>query len=723
MIKFDENKKLFYLHGKSFSYVLWIDPAGYIVNLHFGGRIGEDDLRYFDMRERPISFSPIPPDESRWFSFDIAGQEYGSYAQGDFRSPSVIVTREDGDSSSRFAYTSHQIYQGAPKLEGLPYARKGGETLEIRLKDRLSETEITLNYTLFKDSDILVRNAEIKNCGEKPVVLKRAYSFCVDLDEGEYDAVRLYGRHCAERTPERTALGHGSFSVSSPRGASSHQMNPFLALAEKTCTEERGECFGALLVYSGSFVLSAEVSQTGSIRLQGGINELGFSWKLGSGERFTTPQAVLCRTEGGLGQLSREYADFLRDYILPPESVYSPRPVVVNNWEATYFNFTKEKLCAIADEAAALGIDTLVLDDGWFGVRNDDTSGLGDWFVNEKKLEGGLSAVTEHCRKLGLKFGLWFEPEMVSEDSDLYRAHPDWAIGKADVPRCKGRNQLVLDMTRPEVVSHVFGQMSAVLSAYDISYVKWDMNRHITEFYSAALPADRQGEFAHRYILGVYSLIERLKTDFPHVFFEGCSGGGGRFDAGMLYYFPQFWTSDDTDAYERAKIQWGTSYCYPLSSMSCHVSVCPNHQTGRTIDFSSRGAIASLGAFGYELDLSALSNEEKQLVKEQIKHYREIETLIQRGDLYRIRSPFEGNNFCVTVASKDKSRALVVGMQTHSVPADVDHRLRLAGLDSNRRYAIKELGISARGDTLMHAGVLLPRLPDFATWVWHIEEE
>ena len=723
MIRFDENKKLFYLHGKSFSYVLWIDPAGYLVNLHYGGRIGEDDLRYIDMRERPISFSPIPPDESKWFSFDIAGQEYGTYAQGDFRSPSVIATREDGDSSSRFAYTGHNIYKGVPVIEGLPHARRGGETLEIRLKDRLSETEITLNYTLFEDSDILVRNAEIKNCGAKPIMLKRAYSFCVDLDEGEYDAIRLYGRHCAERTPERTPLGHGSFSVSSPRGASSHQMNPFLALAEKTCTEQQGGCFGALLVYSGSFVLSAEVSQTGSIRLQGGINELGFCWKLGSGERFITPQAVLCRTEGGLGQLSREYADFLRDYILPPESVYAPRPVVVNNWEATYFNFTKEKLCAIADEAAALGIDTLVLDDGWFGIRNDDTSGLGDWFVNEKKLEGGLSAVTEHCKKLGLKFGLWFEPEMVSEDSDLYRAHPDWAIGKADVPRCKGRNQLVLDMTRPEVVDHVFGQMSAILSAYDISYVKWDMNRHITEFYSAALPADRQGEFAHRYILSVYSLAERLKTAFPYVFFEGCSGGGGRFDAGMLYYFPQFWTSDDTDVYERAKIQWGTSYCYPLSSMSCHVSVCPNHQTGRTVDFSSRGAIASLGAFGYELDLSALSGEEKQLVKEQIKHYREIENLIQGGDLYRIRSPFEGNNFCVAVVSKDKSRALIVGMQIHAVPADVDHRLRLAGLDSNRRYVIKELGISARGDTLMHAGVLLPRLPDFTSWVWHVEEE
>ena len=401
--------------------------------------------------------------------------------------------------------------------------------------------------------------------------------------------------------------------------------------------------------------------------------------------------------------------------------MYAPRPVVVNNWEATYFEFTKEKLCAIIDEAAPLGIDTFVLDDGWFGVRNNDTSGLGDWFVNEDKLPGGLESVIAHCKERGLKFGLWFEPEMVSPNSDLYRAHPDLAIGKADVPRCTGRNQLILDMTRPEVVDCVFEQMSAILGKYDISYVKWDMNRHMTEFYSAALPAQRQGEFAHRYILGVYSLLERLKAAFPKVFFEGCSGGGGRFDAGMLYYFPQYWTSDDTDAYERAKIQWGTSYCYPLSSMSCHVSVCPNHQTLRTTAFTTRGAIASLGAFGYELDLASLSEEEKQLVKEQVKHYREQEALIQRGDLYRIRNPFEGNEFCVAVVAKDKSRALVVGMQIHAVPADTDHRLRLSGLDPQRRYLIKELGICARGDTLMHAGVLLPRLVDFGTWMWHIE--
>ncbi len=720
MIVFDRKTNCFFLHGKSFSCVLWIDPNGYLTDLHFGGRVGEDDLRAFDMRTRPVSFAPTPPDSDHWFSLDIAAQEYGSYGQGDFRAPSVIIERQDGSRASRFHYAGHRIYAGVPALGGLPCARKGKETLEITLRDVLSDAEIVLNYSLFEDSDVIARNAVIRNRGKDPIFLPRAYSFCLDLEEGGYDAVCLQGRHCAERMPERTPLGHGAYSVSSSRGASSHQMNPFLALLSKDADEDRGEAVGALLVYSGSFLLSAETSQTGSVRLQGGINDLGFRAKLEGGEEFITPQALLCRTEGGIGQLSREYADFLRGYILPPAYVHAPRPVVVNNWEATYFDFNREKLCALADRAAELGIDTLVLDDGWFGKRNDDTSGLGDWFVNEKKLSGGLAPIVDHCREKGLKFGLWFEPEMISEDSDLYRVHPDWAIGKA--PRCTGRNQLVLDMTRKEIVDHVFSRMADILGRYGVSYVKWDMNRHITEFFSAELPADRQGEFAHRYILGVYSLADRLTKAFPQVFFEGCSGGGGRFDAGMLYYFPQFWTSDDTDAFERVKIQWGTSYCYPLSAMSCHVSVCPNHQTGRTTPFFTRGAIASLGAFGYELDLGALTEEEKAAVRAQIAAYRESEPLVQSGDLYRISDPFKGNRFCVAVVSKEKSRAIVVGMQIHAVPADTDHRIRLKGLDAGKRYLVEELGYAARGDTLMNAGLLLPRLPDFGCFVWHLKE-
>lgn len=719
MIVYDQTTRTFFLHGKSFSCALWVHPAGYLVGLHFGGPIGGDDLRYFDPSARELSFSPIPPDVDSYFSLDVAGSEYGSFGQGDFRTPSVLLVRENGERASRFHYVSHTICDGAPDLGVLPSAR-GGKTLSITLKDVLSEAEIVLNYTLYEDSDVLVRNAEIVNRGSSPMRLLRAESFCLDLAAGEYDVLRLHGRHNMERMPERTPLGHGSVKIGSARGASSHQMNPFLVLLERGAGEDAGVCVGFELLYSGSWMLEAEETQTGAVRVSGGLNDLGFSWLLGAGEKFITPQVAICYSAHGLGEMSRSYADFLRGHVLPENRVYAPRPVLVNNWEATYFDFDREKLCALADEAAPLGIDTLVLDDGWFGGRNDDLTSLGDWFVNEKKLVGGLGPVIEHCKKRGMKFGIWFEPEMISEDSALYRAHPDWAIGRADVPRCKSRHQYVLDMTREEVTDYLFARMSDILSRHEISYVKWDMNRHITEFYSASLPAERQGEFAHRYILGVYRLIRRLQAAFPNVFFEGCSGGGGRFDGGMLCFFPQFWTSDDTDAYERAKIQWGTSYGYPLSAMSCHVSACPNHQTGRTVPFSARGAIASLGATGYELDLGRLSAEEKAQVKEQIANYHEIEQLILRGDLYRIADPYQGNLFCVAVVSKDKTRAYVVGMRIHALPGDFDRRIRLKGLRCEQTYTVEELGLTLRGDTLMNAGLLLPRLPDFGSWVWHL---
>ncbi len=721
MIVFHEATRMFFLHGKNYSCALRIHPAGYLCNFHFGGRIGEDDLAYLDHSARELSFSPIPPDVGNYFSLDVSANEYAGFGQGDFRSPSVLIVRENGERASRFVYTSHKIYGGAPDLDGLPSAR-GGQTLAISLKDVLSGAEIVLNYTVYEDSDVLVRNAEIRNGGKTPVTLLRADSFCLDLAAGEYDVLRLHGRHNMERTPERTPLGHGSIRIGSSRGASSHQMNPFLALLERGAGEDSGVCLGFELLYSGSWTLEAEVSQTGSVRVCGGINDLNFSWELGAGRSFITPQVAICYSARGLGEMSRSFADFFREHVLPEKFVYSPRPVLVNNWEATYFDFDREKLCALADEAAALGIDTLVLDDGWFGKRNNDRTSLGDWTVNETKLDGGLDPVIGHCKRLGMKFGIWFEPEMISKESELYRAHPDWAIGRADVPRCESRHQYVLDMTREEVTDYVFGCMSEILSRHEISYVKWDMNRHISEFYSSRLPAERQGEFAHRYILGVYGLIGRLQAAFPNVFFEGCSGGGGRFDGGMLCYFPQFWTSDDTDAYERARIQWGTSYGYPLSAMSCHVSVCPNHQTGRITPFFSRGAIASLGATGYELDPGRLSGEEKRQIKEQIANYREIEALILRGDLYRIADPFAGELFCVAVVSKDKARAYVVGMRVHAVPGDFDRRVRLKGLAPEKRYAVEELSLTLRGDTLMNAGLLLPRLPDFGCWVWHLKE-
>ena len=423
-----------------------------------------------------------------------------------------------------------------------------------------------------------------------------------------------------------------------------------------------------------------------------------------------------------LGRHVAGVSQLFREYIVDPKRVYARRPVVINNWEATYFDFDNEKLFSIIDEAAKLGMDTFVLDDGWFGKRDGDTSGLGDWFVNERKLKGGLKAVIGHCKEKGLKFGLWFEPEMVSEDSELYRAHPDWAIGKAGVEPCRGRNQLVLDFTRKEVVDYIFETVSKILRENEISYVKWDKNRDITENYTANLPADRQGEFWHRYTLGFYDLAKRLTESFPNVFFEGCAGGGGRFDGGALYYFPQIWTSDDTDGLERTKIQWGTSLCYPVSAMSCHVSACPNHQTGRITPFATRGAIASLGATGYELDLTKLSEEEKMQVREQIKNYKQIDELVLKGDLYRLADPFKGNYFCEMLVSKDKSKAYVVGERFRGVPCDHDRVMKLRGLDEGKTYTIKELNVTVSGAALMGAGLFCPRLPDCGSWVWHIGE-
>lgn len=720
MISYNKNKKIFFLHGKSFTYALFVNEWGYLQPLHFGGAIGEDDITY--LREAGFqSFSPTPCDIGiEGISPDLLPSEFESFGQGDFRSPTALVQTGDGAMLSRFKYLSHEIYEGVPQYSSLPCARSGAgaSTLAVRLKDAVSGIEILLNYTVFETLNAIVRNAEFINVTDVAVKLNKAFSFCLDLPACGYDLLRLEGRHLMERTPERTAVGHGQIRLSSERGASSHQTNPFAGVLKKDCTETHGECYGAALVYSGSFAITAEVSQTGTLRLQGGVNDFMFGWRLNAGERFITPQAVLVYSQNGLGGLSRTYADFYRERILPPDYVYKKRPVVINNWEATYFDFTPEKLFWIIDAAAETGIDTFVLDDGWFGKRDDDSSGLGDWTVNEKKLSGGLKGVIDYCKQKKLKFGLWFEPEMISEDSDLYRAHPDWAIHKDGVAPCKSRKQLVLDFTRPEIVNAIFEKVSAILAEYDISYVKWDMNRHITDNYSAHLSPEGQGEFAHRYILGVYELAKRLTEKFPKILFEGCSGGGGRFDAGMLYYFPQIWTSDDTDAYERAKIQYGTSIAYPLSAMSCHVSVCPNHQTGRTTPLKTRGDIASLGAFGYELDLSKLSEEERKQIGEQIASYKTVSDLILKGDFYRLADPFRENYFCGMVVSKDGAEAYVVGEQCLAIPSDTVKRIRLTGLNDNDTYYIKELGISLSGRTLQNAGLLVPLSGDYGSWTW-----
>ena len=723
MIFFDKQTKSILLSGKSYSYAMFVNGAGYLQHLYYGKKIGEGDLAFL-VKAQGESLSPNPEDGNLDMTTDIMPSECGSFGRGDFHSATVIIKRSDGAAMSRFKYVRYAIVGGVPKISGMPCIRKADQTLTVTLKDDFSDAEIDLNYSVSDNSDVLVRNAVIRNTGNAACDIVKAFSFCTELPDtcGSYSALRLAGAWASERKPVQTPLAEGTLRLESARGYSSHQMNPFMGILRENCTETQGECYGFNLIYSGSFAITAEVSSNKSIRVQGGINDYLFGWRLNGGEEFITPQAALCYSCEGLGGMSRAFHDFFRECVINPDYVNKRRPILVNNWEATYFHFDNEKLFAIIDEAAKLNIDTFVLDDGWFGKRDDEKSGLGDWFVNDKKLKGGLKDVIERCKQHGLKFGLWFEPEMISEDSNLYRAHPDWAIKKEGVDPVRGRNQLVLDFTKKEVVDYIFESVSKILKENEISYVKWDRNRDMTEFYSDGFPADRQGEFAHRYTLGFYDLAERLTSAFPAVFFEGCAGGGGRFDGGALYYFPQIWTSDDTDGLERTKIQWGTSICYPVSSMSCHVSACPNHQTQRITPFETRGAIASLGATGYELDLTKLINEEKVQVKEQIENYKQIDGLILTGDLYRLSDPFTTNYFCEIIVSKDKTRAYVVGERFSGDPCDHDRVLKLQGLDENKTYLIKELNIKASGRALMNAGLYYPRLPDCGSWTWHIEE-
>lgn len=724
MIYFDKLSDGFILSGKNYSYAIFVNRAGYLQHLYYGKKIGESDLAFL-IKTQGEKFSPNPEDINADMLTDCMPSECGFFGRGDFRSATVIAEREDGSVMSSFKYVKHAISGGVARIKGQPCVRKADNTLTITLKDDFSDIEIDLNYSVSDNSDVLIKNTEIRNSGKTCIKLKKAFSFCTNLPDidKQYSALRLAGSWASERRPVITPLAEGTLRIESTRGYSSHQMNPFMAILADSCTENSGECYGYNLIYSGSFALTTEMTSDKNIRVQGGINDYLFGWELDGGESFITPQTALCYSAEGLGGLSRAYHDFFREYVIDPKRVYERRPIVINNWEATYFGFDNEKLFAIIDEAAKLGIDTFVLDDGWFGKRDDDKSGLGDWFVNNKKLKGGLKPVIDRCKKNGMKFGLWFEPEMISEDSDLFRAHPDWAIKKEGVEPCRSRNQLVLDFTRKEVVDYIFKAVSKVIEENDIAYVKWDKNRDITENFSASLPAERQGEFAHRCTLGFYDLAERLTSTFPDVFFEGCAGGGGRFDGGALYYFPQIWTSDDTDGLERTKIQWGTSMCYPLSSMSCHVSACPNHQTQRITPFETRGAIASLGATGYELDLTKLTAEEKEQVKEQIANYKRIDGLIFKGDLFRLANPFETDYFCEMIVAKDKTEAYVVGERFRGDPCDHDRILKLNGLDGNKKYYIKELGVTASGKALMSAGVHYPRLPDCGSWIWHIEEK
>lgn len=725
-IFFDEAQGLFHLQSRNTSYIIQL-VHGYPAHAYFGAKLrhGSNLDQLLTFQER-ASFSPNPIPEDKSISLDSLPQEYPQYGTSDFRSPAYQVRLANGTRATELTYRSHRIVPGKPALEGLPavYVEQDheAETLELELEDRVSGLVVVLSYTVFAEFYAIARSARLTNGSSEPLQLERALSASVDFPDAAYDALYLSGAWARERHVQRRRLAPGVTGISSRRGSSSHQQNPFLALLRPDATEQQGEVYGFSLVYSGSFTAEAEVEQFGTTRVQIGINPFDFTWRLEPGESFQTPEAVLVYSAEGLGGMSRTYHRLYRTRLCRGQFRDQERPILVNNWEATYFDFNADKIEAIAKAGSELGIELFVLDDGWFGRRDRDNSSLGDWFEDRRKLPDGLADLARRVKDTGLQFGLWFEPEMVSPDSDLYRAHPDWCLHVPDRRRTEARDQLILDMSRSDVRQYLYERLSTIFSTVPITYVKWDMNRNMTEIGSAVSPAERQGEVAHRYMLGLYELLERLTSEFPHILFESCSGGGGRFDPGMLYYMPQTWTSDDTDAAERLKIQYGTSIVYPVSTMGAHVSAVPNHQVERTTPLTFRGDVAMSGNFGYELDLTRFTEEEKETAKRQIAIYKEIRGLVQQGDLYRLQSPFEGNETAWMFVRPDQNEALLFYFRVLAEPNGPLRSVKLQGLDPAKDYEVVGSGEVYGGDRLMNAGLSMASVRgDFSSKMIHLK--
>ncbi|EGG34088.1 alpha-galactosidase [Paenibacillus sp. HGF5] len=725
-IHFHEDLGIFHLQSDRSSYVIELVRGVYPAHAYWGRRIRDNRVLGLLERRGRASFSPTPFREDASFSLDSLPQEYPGYGSGDFRQPAYQIQLANGTTVTEAEYVRHRIYSGKPKLEGLPavYTEQDDEadTLELELFDRVSGLTIYLSYTVMKAFDAISRSVSFRNDSKENMTLLRAMSASVDMDHSRYDLLHLHGAWARERHVQRRRLSPGMQGIESRRGSSSHNHNPFLALLSEGAGEEFGEVYGFSLVYSGSFSAQVEVDQYDTTRVTMGLNTFDFTWLLEPGQSFQTPEAVMVFSAEGLGGMSRRYHKMYRTRLCRGQFRDATRPVLVNNWEATYFNFNADKIEQIASAGRDLGIELFVLDDGWFGKRNDDTTSLGDWVVDKNKLPDGLEDLVKRVRGLDMQFGLWFEPEMISPDSDLYRKHPDWCLHVEGRRRTEGRQQLILDFSREEVGDAVADMVRGILRSAPITYVKWDMNRNMTEIGSAALPPERQRETAHRYMLGLYRVMEQLTTEFPHILFESCSGGGGRYDPGMLYYMPQTWTSDNSDAVSRLKIQYGTSLVYPLSSMGAHVSAVPNHQVHRNTSLRTRGHAAMSGNFGYELDLTAFSEQEKEEVREQVKLYKEIRHLVQFGDFYRLRNPFEGNEAAWTIVSEDRSEAVLYYFRILSEANEPIRWLRTMGLDPEGDYKCLEDGNIYGGDRLMNAGLAVPPMHgDFQSFIWRFE--
>lgn len=714
-IFYNEKDKAFKLRANNTDYMMKVCEEGYLAHIYYGNKVPDEDLTYL-LRLDESPFTPATNDRDRASFMDTLPFEYPCFGLGDYRESAFKIMDANGMSTCDLRYVSHKMYEGKPKLEGLPATfateESGCSTLEITMYDKYADIEVVLIYTAFNKLDVITRSAVITNKGEKPFKITRALSTCVDFDTDKMDMITLNGSWARERAVERCRLHHAKQLVDSCKGESSHQNNPFVALCDNNADEDKGEVFGFNFVYSGNFYAQAEVTQHKKTRFLMGINPLDFEWLLEKGESFTCPEVVMVHSDEGIGKMSRTFHDLYRNNLIRGEYKDKRRPILINNWEATYFNFDTDKLIDIAKEASKLGIEMLVMDDGWFGHRDSDNSSLGDWFVYEKKLKGGLKYLVDEVNKLGLKFGIWFEPEMISPDSELYKAHPDWAIQIKGRPLTLCREQYVLDYSRKEVRDYVYGMMRKILDSANIEYIKWDMNRQLTEVGSATLPADRQRELWHRYVLGVYDLMDRLTTDYPHILLENCSGGGARFDPGMLYYSPQIWCSDDTDAIERLKIQHGTSMCYPCSAMGAHVSDCPNHTVGRNTPFKTRGHVAMVGTFGYELDVTRIPQEDRDAIPAQIEEFNKFNKLVRTGDHYRIGNMFEDNTWDAwEFVAKDKSEALFEFVQVLARPNERSRRIKLKGLEPEAYYYEEsEPDKKISGAALMNAGINIAKI-------------
>ena len=727
-IAYFEKDRIFKLDTLHTSYLIGIvDEEGFLGHIYYGKKVSGHELGYLLRTDEP-PFVPSRNERDRLSFLDKFPMEYPVHGTGDFREAALRVRSKEGHKACTLAYASHEIFSGKKAIQGLPasFAGEGScATLEITCRDAHLGMEVVLSYSVFEEEDVIARHVEVVNRGAEGFCLEKVASMSLDMDNRGFTALTLHGAWARECHMQRRALGKGYQGIVSRRGISGHQDHPFMALMAADATRESGEVYGVQLVYSGNYEVRAEVGQFDTVRWQIGLESEDFSWTLEPGERFAAPEALLTYSHRGLEGMTHSYHDFIRRHIIRGKYRDRKRPILINNWEATYFDFDTEKLLSIAREASKLGIEMLVMDDGWFGNRRDEHRSLGDWRVNEEKLKGGLPYLVQEVNRLGMKFGIWFEPEMVSPDSDLYRAHPDWAIAVPGRTPSMARGQYVLDLSRREVVDCVWDQVEAVLKSANVEYVKWDMNRPLCDLGSLGLPAGRQGELAHRYMLGVYELQERLVTRFPDILLENCSSGGGRFDAGMLYYSPQIWCSDDTDAIERLAIQEGTALIYPLSAIGAHVSDCPNHAVGRSTPFETRGYVALAGTFGYELDVTRIPQEDRDIIPAQVALYHKYNDLIREGDYYRIASAAVNHLYdCWQVVSGDRGESLVTWIQVLCGPGRQSHMVRLKGLEPCARYRVEGAGeepIEVSGDALMYAGLRIPdRKGDFVGMLFYL---